>query len=338
MSDPAVTTSSANQTPADERVHRRRAGAGRRPPPTPGAEAPLHELWLLGQPPLSRLLEFAEDTTPPGATLDRAALVDAWRRAGQHYRQLEREQAGLALRGSHRALDPVYAQWADAVRALPAYRSTFDSLPTEFAMVELDKLIVCQMHVTHDFVEALKVRLGPAPGAQALFDTCVPQQHPGAPVQIRKVGSHRYTFVCDSTDLRFHEAALLRPEQLVGHASFGALAGAVGLMVGFGANFLNVVRVGKRMLLNNGYHRAVALRALGVSHAPCVVQRADTVDELELAVKSRVAEDASYYFESARPPLLRDFFDPTLCRLLPIRKRKRQIEVSFEIKDCLVAE
>jgi hypothetical protein len=311
----------------------------RKPPlPSPLPSDPLSELWLLGQPPLERLLEFAEDTLPAEAKLDRAALVQEWRRAGIVYQELERSQAGLANKGTHRALDPAYAALAGAVKQHPDYRSAFDTLPTEFAMVELDQLIVCQMHVTHNFVEGLKARLGPAPTAQALFHTCLPQQHPGAPVRIRKVGSHRVVFDCDSTDLRFHEAALLQPAQLTGYGSFGPIAGVVGLVVGFGANFLNVVRVGNRWLLNNGYHRAVALRGLGITHAPCIVQTAHTVDELELTVKSRVAEDASYFFESARPPLLRDFFDPRLCKLMPIRKRRRQIELNFEIKDYLVAE
>jgi hypothetical protein len=55
-------------------------------------------------------------------------------------------------------------------------------------------------------------------------------------------------------------------------------------------------------------------------------------------VKSRVADDAGFYFESARPPLLSDFFDSHLRKLIPIRHRTRQIEVNFEIKDCLVTE
>jgi hypothetical protein len=55
-------------------------------------------------------------------------------------------------------------------------------------------------------------------------------------------------------------------------------------------------------------------------------------------VRSRVAEEPEFFFESARPPLLRDFFDPRIRRLLPIGARVRQIEVNFEIKDYMVVE
>ena len=50
------------------------------------------------------------------------------------------------------------------------------------------------------------------------------------------------------------------------------------------------------------------------------------------------ADDPEFYFESARPPLLRDFFDPRIRKLLPTRLRTRQVEVNFEIKDYLVTE
>jgi hypothetical protein len=123
-----------------------------------------------------------------------------------------------------------------------------------------------------------------------------------------------------------------------GYDSVGAIAGIVGLAVGFGPNFLSAARVGKRVLLNNGYHRAVALRAAGITHAPCIVETATRVDELALTVKSRVADDPEFYFESARPPLIRDFFNARIRKLLPIRKTVRQVEVSFEIKDHLLSE
>lgn len=44
------------------------------------------------------------------------------------------------------------------------------------------------------------------------------------------------------------------------------------LSVGFTTNVLNVVRYGARVVLNNGYHRALALQELGVTHVPCLIQ------------------------------------------------------------------
>ncbi len=302
------------------------------------SSAGLEEIWLLGQPPLSRLLEFVDSTAVDPDKTDRASLTTEWRVANDYYMELEKTEAGIANQGTHRELDPRLAALAAEVAAHPRFQRSFDTLPTTFGMVELDSLIVYQRHVTRNFVEARMAGIGATADSEALFRLCMPLGDPETPVQIQKVGSRRYVFRCPSTDFRFHEPALLRPEQANGYESFGAIAGIVGLVVGFSSNLLNAVQVGSRVLLNNGYHRAVALRALGITHAPCIIQTASRVDELQVSVKSRVADDPEFYFESARPPLLRDFFNPRIRKLLPIRRRTRQIEVNFEIKDYLVTE
>jgi hypothetical protein len=286
---------------------------------------------------MGRLLEFLEGSYIEPARLDRAAVIAQWSAANDRYIELEKSEAGLANRGTHRALDPVFEPLAAEVAAHPHFRRSFDTLPTRFGMVELDSLIVYQHHVTRNFVQARMERLGAAPTDEALFRLCLPIDEPEAPVEIRKVGARRYVFRCPSTDFRFQESLLFRPDQIGGHAGLGTMAGIVGLLVGFGCNFLNVVQVGQRMMLNNGYHRAVALRALGVTHVPCVIQSADRADQLSVTIKTRVADNPEFYFESARPPLLRDFFDPLLWKLFPVRPLTRQIEVNFEVKDFLVA-
>lgn len=299
----------------------------------------LEEIWLLGQPPLGRLIEFVDDTVVDAATMDRAALVAEWSSANDYYLDLERTEAGIANEGSHRELDACFKPLAEAVAADPSFKLAFATLPTTFGMVELDRLIACQMHVTRNWIDALRTRLGPAPDYATLFRTCMPLGDASAPpVQIQRVGSRRYVFRSPSTDVRFLEPTLLRGEQVSGYQTWGAIAGIVGLVVGSSTNMLNVIRVGRRMLLNNAYHRAVTLRAMGITHAPCVIQTATRGDELQLAARSRVAENPEFYFESARPPLLKDFFDPKIRKLLPIHARMRHIEVSFEVKDYLVSD
>src|SRR5467141_1328552 len=166
------------------------------------------EIWLLGQPPLSRLLQFVRDTVVDGPAVDRAALTAEWRAANDYYQELEQSDAGLA-------------GLAAEVQAHPHYRRCFNTLPSSFGMVELDKLIVCQRHVTHNFVEAIKTRLGPEPDPEALFRFCLPLETPDTPVEIREVGLRRYVFRCESTDFRFHEPVLLRPEQVNDYEGFG---------------------------------------------------------------------------------------------------------------------
>ncbi|MFC4313207.1 hypothetical protein ACFPN2_29280 [Steroidobacter flavus] len=290
------------------------------------------ELWLLGQPPLGRYIEFVEQAAG-GARTDRAALMEEWRAANDYYQELERSEAGIANSGSHRELDASFASMISEVTAHPHYRRAFDTLPTTFMLVELDKLIVFQRHVRRTFVAELMRRVGPVPTPEALFRFCMPLE-PSAPASVRicELGSHRYVFRCESVDLRYHESTVLRPEQVRDYHSFGAIAGIVGVVVGFGCDFLNGIRVGNRILLHNGYHRACALRSLGMTHAPCIVQTATRSDEIQAVVKGRVAEQPEFYFESARPPLLKDFFDPRLRKVLPLRRQMHLVEVTLEIR------
>lgn len=296
------------------------------------------EVWLLGQPALRDYLEFVRDTALEGESTDPAALADEWRTANNYYHELEQREAGIADKVELRDLDPALRSLATKVAADSRYRLTFDVVPTSFGMVELDRLTISQKQVTLNVIERLGRQLGPRPDLASLFHFCLPLGRPDTPVHIRRVGSRRFVFRSESQDVRFHESVLLGPDQIRGYDTFGPIAGVVGAVVGFGSNFLNVIRVGKRLLLHDGYHRACALRHLGITHAPCIIQTVTHPDELDLVAKRRVAEDPEFYFHTARPPLLKDFFDPKIRKALQVHKLVRMIEVSVEVRDYLVRQ
>jgi hypothetical protein len=108
--------------------------------------------------------------------------------------------------------------------------------------------------------------------------------------------------------------------------------------VGFGSNFLNVIRADNRLLLHNGYHRACALLDLGITHAPAIIQTVTRVDELGLTARRVVTEDPDFYFKSARPPLLKDFFDPSIRRVIRTPKLRKVIELTYEVRDYTIPE
>jgi len=288
------------------------------------------ELRLLGQPPLTDYLDFVRNWVQGGADMDPRALCDEWRAANDHYYDLEKREAGIAEKADCLELPPAMRPLAEELAARPSFRITWDCLPTSFGMVELDKLVVYQRHVTLPFVEALQAQLAPPPGPEALFRFCQPLERRDPPISVRRLDEERYLFASESTDFRFHKAVLLRPEQIVGFESFGPIGAVVGLVVGFGSNFLSVIRSDGRMLLHNGYHRAHALRAAGFTHAPAVIQTVTRLDELALVAAPRVVDEPAFYFAAKRPPLLKDFFDPRLSKVLPVRHRERLIEVSFD--------
>jgi hypothetical protein len=304
------------------------------------APSPHTEAWLLGQPPLRKYLDFVEDTELARAGTRRVDLVREWSAAALYYEELERSEENVADHPVAPPLDPALAPLVDEVMASPRFTRTFDKLPCGIEMGDLANIVVFQNHVTHTFVEQLQERLRPAPDPASLFRFCLPMSEAPAPFRIREAGSKRYVFRSESTDLRFHEAVMLKSEQLGGHDAFGAVAGALALVVGFSSNFLNAVRDDDRgrLLLHNGYHRACALLSMGIRYAPCVVQTVASRDELDIVAKALVASDPGYFFNGPRPPLLKDFLDPHIRKLIPIKKMEHVIEISYEIRDYFAEE
>jgi hypothetical protein len=291
------------------------------------------ELWLLGQPPLSDHLDFVRRLVAGGEAMDPRALTDEWRAANDRYYDLERSEAGIADKAGRRALPKAMRDLAEAMSRHPHFRRTYDALPVGFEMVELDRLVVCQPHVTLPFTDGLQERLDLAMDPEALFRFCHPVERRDPPVRIRRIDGRRYLFVSDSTDFRLHDPVLLRPDQVAGHESFGPISAVVGLVVGYGSNFLSVIRSDGRMLLQNGYHRAYALRAAGITHAPAVVQTVTRRDELALVAPRTVVDEPAFFFAAKRPPLLKDFFDPLIRKVFPVRRMEKMIEVSFEVRE-----
>lgn len=313
--------------------------AGDRALPFENVEGPAtqarerEELWLLGQPALTDYLDYVRRAVIGGEDIDRRSLIDAWRAANDAYFELESEEDGLADTVERRPLPKAMAPLAAELKSSPHFAATFDRMPTTIEMVELDKIVVSQRRVTKTFVDRLAAKLAPHPDPAGLFRFCQPLERRDPPVTIRRLSADRYLFASESNDLRVLNTTLLRPEQLLLQQSSGPVAAAVGVSVGYGSNFLSLIRCEDRVVLHNGYHRAVAMRAAGITHAPCIVQTVTRKDELEVSAGDAVAEDPAFYFRARRPPLLRDFFDPRIVTVLKARPFLKLIEVSFEVRE-----
>jgi len=295
---------------------------------------PTHEeVWLLGQPPLSEFLDFVRDKVSDAEESDAATLTDEWRRANDYYQELEDLESGIADQAQLRELDPKLAPLAAEVLSDPYCRETYDTVPVTIGVVELDRLIAFQKCVTWTYVDRVKSSLANALDPEALFRFCLPIGERETPVRIRRGGSQRYLFKSDSMDMRYHGTRVFSPAQIRDHDTHGPVAGVVGAVVGFGSNLLNVIRADRRMLLHDGYHRACALREMGVTHAPAIIQTVTRADELEVIARSAISKDPDFYFRSARPPLLKDFFDPRIRRVLRTAKMSRVVEVTYKVRE-----
>ncbi len=126
---------------------------------------------------------------------------------------------------------------------------------------------------------------------------------------------------------------MLDPDNITGRPHPGMLVGVLGLAVGFGTNLLNVIHAENRLVLNNGSHRAFALRQLGITHAPCLIQHVSSREELTLVGPSELKRFADRFLLHARPSVFKDYFDPRLRKTLLVRRQLRQVRVNFTVQE-----
>jgi hypothetical protein len=288
-------------------------------------------VFLMGRPPMGAALTFIRESSA-GGNVDLARLADEWRAAHGHIRQLEKAEAGLAddppIAGLPEALKPLEKK----VLSDPVFRESYFMVPSRIAMVDLDRLVVYQKHINLEFARKVQEALGPEPSGELVFRTCLPYDHPMPGFSSGRITQNGFTFLSPSTDLRFLDATLLRPEQVIGYSPPGPVAAVLGLVVGFGSNFLNAVLAERRLILNNGSHRAYALREMGIRQVPCIVQEAQDREELSSLVSPDVFRQADRLLGAPRPPLLKDYFDPALRKLFKGKRKARQVRLTFDVE------
>jgi hypothetical protein len=306
-------------------------GVNGQKPSTSAAALVDDYVYLAGRPPLRGYLRFMTDRA--NRAVERRTLVEEWRAAAEHVRTLEPLEGGWADNPSILPLDDHLQHLRAELYEDAVFLRGFDKLPTEVAVVELDRLVVYQRHINLRYVDILQKRLGRAPSDEDVFRFCLPADHPHPETRWMEIRNNTWACVSPSNDLRFLDTVLLEPSQIMGIPTSGPLSGVVGVMVGYGSNFLNVIHAEGRLILNNGSHRAYALRNMGFARVPCVVQHYSSRDEFGAVGASVLRRNPDLYLKHPRPPLLKDYFDPQLRKIVPTPRRTRQVRVTVEIEE-----
>lgn len=302
----------------------------------PVAADVCENLYLIGRPKLKDFLRFVHDNAVESP--DDGSLIEEWRAAMDHLAVIEKTQAGCADNPKFSKVQVGGKYDALLIEFLkdPLVRNGFNTVPTEVAFVALDQLVVYQKHIDLTFVRQLQRQLGAAPSDADIFRACLPYNHPHAPVKWSRLDDESYVFVSPSNDLRFLGTMALEPDHVQGYPPPGDLVGIVGLAMGFGSNFMNAIYCENRLVLNNGSHRAYALRELGITHVPCVVQHVATREELDVVASSKLRREPDLFLKHPRPSMLKDYFNPKLRKVMPVHRQLRQLKVRFSVSEYFV--
>lgn len=290
-------------------------------------------LYLIGQPTLKQFLRFVKDrAVNPESSGD---LAEEWQAANAITKKLAKDETGIA---NNPSIEPVGLDCELLLEFLknPLIRNSFNTVPTEVAYVNLNDLVVYQHHIDLTLVRRLEQNLKPALTEEEIFRFCLPNERTLPPAKWSRLHRNTYVFVSPSNDLRFLGVMPLEADNVQDYPYPGNLVGVVGLAVGFGSNFLNAIYAEGRLILNNGSHRAYALRAKGITRVPCIVQHVSCREELNVLACTAVTDAPNFFLKEPRPMMLKDYFDPRLRKILPVHKRTRQVTVEFDIDDGFV--
>lgn len=292
--------------------------------------------YLMGSSKLRHFLRFVRSQAID--TYYTTALTSEWQAASDHYQLLAQQEAGAADEASIVPVSIDAKSEPMLIKLLqdPLIKDGFDDVPSQVAYVDLDQLVVYQNHIDLTFVKQLQSKIGATPSDEEIFRTCLPYDHPLPPSAWNKVDDHSYVFVSRSNDMRYLGAMPLEAKHIHSFPHPGQLLGVIGLAVGFGSNFLNVIHAEGRLILHNGSHRAYALRALGIRKVPCIIQHASTREEFALVAPADVVNRADFFLKHPRPPMLQDYFNPKLNKIVEVRRVLRQIKVNFSVSEIYV--
>ena len=111
-------------------------------------------------------------------------------------------------------------------------RYGFNTVPTEVALVELDRMVVYQKHIDLTHVAQLKRKLGPNPTEDQIFRTCLPYDHPQPPVKWTRMHGNTYVFQSPSNDIRYLGTMSLQSENIKDYPPPGSIVGVLGIASG----------------------------------------------------------------------------------------------------------
>jgi hypothetical protein len=300
-------------------------------PQVPATSLMEDHVFLTGRPPMEEFLSLVLGQGQAVGANAAGEVANEWRTANDHIRELEARESGLA---DNAFIEPLLAPLeplAQQLLADPIFQRAFALLPTKLGMVELDRLIVFQKDINLEAVRRVQSTLPSKLTEEDVFRLCLPVDHPHPQTRGMRIAQNAFAFVSPSADFRSLDVNLFEGNPIPIASYSGPVSHLLAFAVGHGANMLQAVHAEGRLVLGNGSHRAYALREIGIQKVPCVIQEVTRREELPVTGLP-IAANPDTFLKSPRPPLLKDYFDVKLRKVVRLPKKSRQVRITFQIE------
>lgn len=238
------------------------------------------------------------------------------------------------------ALAPKLAQIEARLQKIPFWRNNQHSI----CLVRLDDLIVLQNCVNLDRAERLAAGLKPGVEVAELLDYAIDFDRKPSPIHHRWIENNTLLFSSPNHDVRPGQIEVRSIPRYRTADLDQAPVPALILPMLEGDSFIYCVRTFSVMqfpdgsqrrnwflTLQNGVHRAYALRSMGFEYMPMLIVDPRSSDETALLTGNWSPERLQQAYSSC-PPLLRDFFNPELTETFSVRRSTLCIRVAVTVE------
>lgn len=282
------------------------------------------QLLLYGWLPKPSVIDYVENQCIAEEATRKDEILKQWQNANAVFNaKSPRTFDNISIK----PIEQEYSAKLDAIKHDKRFAHTFPQFPTTFESVEIDKLISCQSTVAMDYISKLANGFPKKLDQDALIDICLSLDKTVPEVSDIRINQQTIVYSSENTDFRFL-GALQKPLaeiDLDASSTGGIPTRGLVLLFGYGGSPINVIRVGSRTFLNNGFHRVYALRKAGVTQIPVVVQTVHN-HALEFpAMYQNIPKE--YLLNAERLPMMEDYMNESLVIELKAKARRRGIKV-----------
>jgi hypothetical protein len=221
-----------------------------------------------------------------------------------HEARTARASLAAHVGGAASPLPDLMAPQVEEVRQRDLYKKEYEAKADyEFVSAPIASLLAPQMNVDLDYVSELAERLPAEADELADFAFAFPAGEIAEPI----VKGNTVVFTSHAPNIAISSVPVLRRT-------------AQGFDVAFEAksrpNYVMVARINGRLVLHNGVHKVLALRARGRTRTFAVLHELQQQSQLGLGQANLSMFAEPNYIQSTRPPLVVDFLGPAAVPVL----------------------
>ena len=305
------------------------------------------KLFLLGFMPMNEITSLVVGELGESMNLNR--IKKLWLPKTKAVQELVKTDVRLLddekLKDVIRDIEPKYSKKIEEIEEKLNHNPFWQANNCSIKLVKIDELIALQGFVNIDRANKLSTKISKNPTMSELIDFTIDLDRKPEIIHHHQISNNAILFTTDNHDVRPGKIEVRQiPKNTEQENLDSDTIPAVVLPVTEGDAVISCLKTfnfvpmsngtQKRnyyLRIQNGLHRAYALRSLGIEYMPCLIIEPTSAVETNL-ITGQWSPERKAQEISLRPPLMKDFFNPELTEIIQVRKTQLCIKVEWKIE------